>query len=109
MNFSGILVGGVAFLSIAVCHPLVIKCEYLFTRRCRWAFLLAGGLFALGSVFCGDVLLATMLGTIAFSLLWSAHELSLQERRVLRGRFPENPAHRDYYDSRRKALQVDKE
>ena len=42
MNFSGIVLGLVAFLCIGFFHPLVIKGEYYFGTKCWWVFALAG-------------------------------------------------------------------
>ncbi len=61
MNYNGIIIGAAVFLSIGICHPLVIKMEYH----------------------------------------WGIHEMFLQEKRVLRGWFPENPRRHDYYAARR--------
>ena len=43
-----------------------------------------------------------VVGAAAFSCFWGIHELIAQEKRVLRGWFPENPNRRDYYESLRK-------
>lgn len=45
----------------------------------------------------------------AFSCLWGIHEMFLQEKRVLRGWFPENPARHEYYEARRKEMQGSRE
>ena len=65
MNFNGIIIGAAVFLSIGICHPLVIRMEYL----------------------------------------WGSHEMFLQEKRVLRGWFPENPKRQEYYRKRRKEME----
>ena len=46
-----------------------------------------------------------IIGGFAFSCLWGIHEMFLQEKRVLRGWFPENPARHEYYEARRKEMQ----
>ena len=104
MNFSGILVGACVFLIIGICHPLVIKMEYHWGKRTWWGFLAAGLLLAGASLFVPDTTLSTILGAAAFSSFWSIHELLRQEKRVLRGWFPENPARREYYAARRKEI-----
>ena len=43
-----------------------------------------------------------IVGAVAFSSFWSIHEVIKQEKRVLRGWFPENPARHSYYESKRK-------
>ena len=42
----------------------------------------------------------------AFCCLWGIHEMFLQEKRVLRGWFPENPKRHAYYEARRKELGI---
>ena len=90
MNFSGILVGAAVFLSIGICHPLVIKMEYQWGKQSWWVWLVAG----------------IIIGGFAFCCLWGIHEMFLQEKRVLRGWFPENPARHAYYEKRRKELGI---
>ena len=41
-----------------------------------------------------------VMGGFAFSCFWSIHEMFQQERRVLRGWFPENPKRHDYYEAK---------
>lgn len=91
MNWSGITVGLATFLIIGVFHPIVIKAEYHFGKRCWWAFALAGVAFAVLSLFISNMVLATITGVTAFSCFWSIHELFEQENRVRKGWFPANP------------------
>ena len=42
MNYAGIVIGLGTFLIIGMFHPIVIKAEYYFGKRCWWVFLLAG-------------------------------------------------------------------
>lgn len=91
MNFSGIIVGLATFLIIGIFHPIVIKAEYHFGKRCWWAFALAGVIFGILSLFIDSTILATITGVTAFSCFWSIHELIEQEKRVSRGWFPANP------------------
>ena len=42
-----------------------------------------------------------ILGGFAFSCLWGILEMHQQEKRVLRGWFPENPKRHEYYESLR--------
>ena len=51
-----------------------------------------------------DDIVSTIIGGFAFSCLWAIYEMFLQEKRVLRGWFPENPARHDYYEARRKEM-----
>ena len=103
MNFSGIIVGAATFLIIGVCHPIVIKMEYYWGKGSWWLFLLAGLAFVAASIFVDNDVVATILGAAAFSCFWGIKEMFEQERRVLKGWFPENPARHDYYETIRKA------
>ena len=42
MNINGIIIGAAVFLSIGICHPLVIKMEYYLGKRSWWIWLVAG-------------------------------------------------------------------
>ena len=91
MNFSGILLGLVAFLCIGLFHPLVIKGEYYFGTKCWWVFALVGVGMITGSLFASNIYLSVILGVIAFSSFWSILELFQHKKRVERGWFPKNP------------------
>ena len=91
MHFNGIIVGLATFLIIGVFHPIVIKAEYHFGKRCWWFFALAGVAFAVLSLFIESMVWSTITGVTAFSCFWSIHELIEQEKRVERGWFPANP------------------
>ncbi|MBR3526896.1 MAG: DUF4491 family protein [Bacteroidales bacterium] len=101
MNLSGIIVGAAVFLSIGICHPAVIKMEYHLGRRSWWIWLVAGLAFCAVSLLIDNIIVSTIIGGFAFSCLWGIHEMFLQEKRVLRGWFPENPKRHDYYEARR--------
>ncbi|MBQ7443482.1 MAG: DUF4491 family protein [Bacteroidaceae bacterium] len=99
MNYIGLIIGLATFLCIGIFHPIVIKAEYYFGRRCWWAFLLAGiGCIGASLVVDNDYA-SIILGVIAFSALWGIHELRQQHRRVQRGWFPMNPRRRHDYES----------
>ena len=101
MNFEGIIVGAAVFLIIGICHPIVIKMEYYWGKKSWWVLLVAGLVFAVASLFVANLVWSTILGAAAFSFFWGIHELIAQEKRVLRGWFPENPNRHEYYESRR--------
>lgn len=101
MNFNGIIVGTAVFLSIGICHPAVIKLEYRFGKQSWWVWLVSGLGFSALSIFVKNDTLSTIIGGFAFSCFWGIHEMFLQEKRVLRGWFPENPARHKYYEARR--------
>jgi hypothetical protein len=104
MNFNGIIVGAAVFLSIGICHPAVIKMEYYWGRNSWWVWLVAGLGFSAASLFIQSGILSTIVGGFAFSCLWGIHEMFLQEKRVLKGWFPENPARHAYYEKKRQEL-----
>lgn len=91
MNFSGIVLGAAAFLSIGIFHPIVIKAEYHLSKQCWWMFALAGIVFICISLFISNTTIAAILGVLGFSCFWSIHELFMQEKRVEKGWFPKNP------------------
>ncbi len=91
MNLYGLIIGFSAFFIIGIFHPIVIKGEYYFGKKC-WPFFLIFGLFAiLISLFITDIIVSTIIGIVGFSSLWSIHEIHEQEHRVEKGWFPENP------------------
>ena len=52
MNFSGILTAGISFLVIGIFHPIVIRAEYYYTKRCWPVFLVAGACMPRTFCFC---------------------------------------------------------
>ena len=105
MNYNGILIGAAVFLSIGICHPLVIKMEYRWGKQSWWIWLAAGLIFSTISLFVRNDILSIIIGGFAFCCFWGIHEMFLQEKRVLRGWFPENPQRHGYYEKRRKQMQ----
>lgn len=91
MNFEGIIVGLATFLIIGIFHPIVIKSEYHFGKKCWWVFALAGVVLMALSLFIDSIMWSTITGVTAFSNFWSIHELIEQEKRVKKGWFPANP------------------
>ncbi len=104
MNYSGLILGAGAFLCIGLFHPLVIKAEYYFGIKSWWAFLIVGLLSAAGSLFVDNVYVSIFLGIFAFSAIWGVGEVLHQEKRVLKGWFPENPKRHDYYEHKRREM-----
>jgi len=98
MNYSGIIIGLATFLTIGAFHPLVIKAEYHFGRRCWWAFLLCGIISAAVSLLCKDQTPSIILGVVAFSSFWGIGEVFAQHNRVKKGWFPMNPKRRKDYE-----------
>ena len=99
MNFTGIIIGAAVFMSIGICHPLVIKMEYCWGKKSWWI------VFSALSLFVKSDILSIIIGGFAFCCLWGIHEMFLQEKRVLRGWFPENPLRHEYYEKKRKEME----
>lgn len=102
MNFSGIIVGAAVFFIIGICHPAVIKMEYHWGKKSWWVWLVTGLISSAISLLLENDIASTILGGFAFSCFWGILEMFQQEKRVLDGRFPENPKRHDYYESLRK-------
>ena len=102
MNFSGILVGAAVFICIGICHPCVIKMEYHLGKKAWWIWLVVGLAFAGVSLFVRNQVFSTILGGFAFSCFWGILEMHQQEKRVVKGWFPENPKRHAYYEALRK-------
>jgi len=90
MDFSGIIVGLGTFFIIGILHPVVIKSEYHFGKRCWPVFAILGAICCAVSLFAAFVA-SVLLAVLGFSLFWSIHELFEQEKRVKRGWYPANP------------------
>ena len=102
MNFEGIIVGASVFLIIGLCHPVTIKLEYHFGKKGAWFFAVAGLICTAASLFIMNHTVSTILAAFAFSCFWGIREVFQQEKRVMRGWFPENPARHDHYENLRK-------
>lgn len=97
INFIGIGIGLVTFLTIGLFHPIVIKAEYYWGKQRWWVFLLAGILFTLASLFVENPYCSIVLGVVAFSSFWSILEMFEQHERVRKGWFPMNPKRKEEY------------
>lgn len=91
MNIDGIIIGIASFLIIGIFHPIVIKCEYYFTKKIWPLFLILGVIFVIASLYIKTIVLSAIIGVIAFSCFWSIGEIFNQEKRVEKGWFPRNP------------------
>ncbi len=94
LNWEGLLVGACTFVIIGVFHPLVIKGEYYFGQRVKWAFATMGVATAFGALVTSGVL-SCLLAVTAFSSFWSIKEVAEQAERVRKGWFPANPNRKD--------------
>lgn len=90
-NISGLIIGLSTFLIIGIFHPLVIKGEYYFGEKIKWAFLFAGIVFLIFALFADSMIVSSLLGVTSFSCFWSIHEVKQQVQRVRKGWFPANP------------------
>lgn len=77
--------------------------EYHWGKVSWWILLVAGLAFSAASIFVNHEVASTVLGAAAFSCFWGILEVFEQEKRVLKGWFPENPARHDYYERIRKS------
>ena len=91
MNFQGVILGAMAFLTIGVFHPVVIKGEYYFGARIWPIFLVLGLVCVALSLLVDNPYGPMPLEVVGSSSLWPIHEITDQEVRVARGWFPKNP------------------
>ena len=91
MNFNGILVGAATVLLIGLFHPIVIKAEYYFSKKCWPVFLVVGLALMAISLWIADTTASILVSIVGISCLWSIKELIEQEKRVEKGWFPANP------------------
>lgn len=91
MHWTGLIIGIVAFMSIGIFHPIVIKAEYYFSKNIWPVFLVLGIVLVVVSLFTKNVIASSALGVIGLTCLWSIGELFEQEKRVEKGWFPKNP------------------
>ena len=91
LHFDGLLIGIATFLIIGLFHPVVVKAEYYWGKRCWWIFLLLGLAGLAASLVVDNLMLSALCGVFAFSSFWTIKELFEQEERVRKGWFPRNP------------------
>lgn len=97
MYFEGIIIAVATFLIIGVFHPIVIKSEYYWGVKCWPAFAIAGIALLAASLFISSTLLASIIGVIGCSAIWSILEIFEQRERVRKGWFPKNPKRSQEY------------
>ncbi len=97
INYIGIVIGAVTFLTIGLFHPIVIKAEYHWGKRCWAAFLIAGLCFLTLSLLINNTYASIIAGVISFSSFWSILEIFEQFQRVKKGWFPMNPKRKHEY------------
>ena len=77
-------------------------CPKISPKKSWWGFLAGGIVLAAVSLMIRDNTLSTIVGAGAFSFFWGIGEVIAQEKRVLKGWFPENPKRHEYYEKLRK-------
>ena len=97
ISLSGVIIGAATFLIIGLFHPLVIKGEYYFGEKIKWAFLATGIIFLILSLFVSHLMLSILCGVTSFSAFWGIKEVKEQVERVRKGWFPANPKHPERY------------
>ncbi len=95
MYFEGLIIAVATFLIIGFFHPIVIKSEYYWGVRCWPLFAVVGVTLLIVSLFVSNVLVASIIGVVGCSCLWSILELFEQRKRVQKGWFPKNPNRKD--------------
>ncbi len=91
MGYTGIIIGLISFLAIALYHPIVIKAEYYFSKKIWPVFAVVGIVMLVLSLFVSQVIVSAGLAVLGITNLWSIGELIHQEERVKKGWFPKNP------------------
>ena len=75
LHFDGLLIGIATFLIIGLFHPVVVKAEYYWGKRCWWIFLLLGLAGLAASLVVDNLMLSALCGVFAFSSFWTIKEL----------------------------------
>lgn len=101
-GLAGLFIGLATFLIIGIFHPLVIKGEYYFGEKIKWAFLVGGIIFMVLSVVVQSLLLSVLFGVTSFSSFWGIKEVVEQTERVRKGWFPANPKRIEKETSKKK-------
>lgn len=91
LNWDGLIIGISTFFIIGLFHPVVVKAEYYWSKRCWPLFLVLGVVVLVAAVCISHTLLSALCGVFAFSSFWTIKELFEQEERVRKGWFPKNP------------------
>lgn len=104
-GLAGLFIGFATFLIIGLFHPLVIKGEYYFGEKIKWAFLAGGIIFLALSVIAKGIVLSAIFGVASFSSFWGIKEVVEQVERVRKGWFPANPKHPERYMEKSNSLQ----
>ena len=88
LNFTGVIIGAAAFISIALGRYATIKAEYHFSKRFWVVFLIVGLLLVLFSLITHRFIPSSIMSILGFTFLWGIGEIIEQEQRVEKGWFP---------------------
>ncbi len=93
MSCEGIALALFSLAIIAAYHTIVVKAEYLFSKRVWPFFALCGACGLTGSLFLPGAWGAAFAFWGAVNL-WCVFEVHAQAKRVEKGWFPRGPGHR---------------
>ena len=92
LEWTGVVLSLTTVATIGLGHTLVRKLNYRFGTKPVPLFILAGISILVLSLRMPTVLWAGVLGIVGITTLWDGIELIRQEKRVLKGHAPKNPA-----------------
>ena len=84
----------------------MIKGEYYFGEKIKWAFLAGGIIFLILSIIANGIVLSAIFGVTSFSSFWGIKEVVEQVERVKKGWFPANPKHLDRYQPKKEQAEA---
>ncbi|MBN1536475.1 MAG: DUF4491 family protein [Anaerolineales bacterium] len=93
-NYLGLAAGLAAFLGIWIGHVAVreIECRVVSITLPSIGFALLGFLCEIGAFLSASNLVSGTLGILGMTFLWDALEFHRQQKRIVKGRAPANPA-----------------
>ncbi len=94
MSWTGLLIGLSVFVITGLLHPVVIKCEYYFGKRCWPVFAALGLVCCTISLLWAHIIGSILFAVLGFSFFWAVKEQLAQEERVKKGWFTGNPKKR---------------
>jgi len=86
LQWAGIILAAVTFITIAVGHVLVRRLHARFGTHPAVPFFITGAVVLLASILVHNNLLSAVLGLTAITLIWDGIEIYRQEKRMLRER-----------------------
>ena len=92
LEWAGIVLSLFTVATIGGGHVAVRKINYRYGTKPVPAVALLGLGIIIASLFVESTILSGVLGIVGITTLWDALELVRQEKRVLKGHAPRNPA-----------------